>query len=327
MSQAKKSGGWGCAIAAGFVALMTWGIADSGFGMIVFMIAGGLAVYHALKAMGVLDEAAPRPKPAGPPPTRVVAAPQTFSIASLAEPAHAPPPLEPGIMAFSRNEQVVQTHANFLNNTAERWSQTLVAAHGQYDADRRVYEGQQAKLGGLVKLASATANRLDRAFPRLAGDVPAGAIQPVMPVAPKPTIFAIGDYNTRVGRITNAAGAFGRQAFSHPLLAVTALAVSAVMIAREYQRAVRELQDSHGQVRRYVEQAKGDMALLARSHDEMVAASGAIAGYVDELEVLLPWADAQLAAGAHELDADAVAKVRRIKQLAMLPQLQVARAV
>lgn len=115
------------------------------------------------------------------------------------------------------------------------------------------------------------------------------------------------------------------------MFADVALAATTAISVVQFQKLVRQMHDSHGQVATYAARSAREIAELGRAHAEIVAISQVIHLQSVELRRLLLSAEERRKAdgftGSAARNLSVKSSIRALKSFALIPRLQTARTV
>lgn len=255
--------------------------------------------------------------------------PATFSRTNLPPPPRDPPEMRNELMEFFNNDRNLSEYIGTLGPTKIEIDNALSMAVLKYNADRSLLEDQQIDLYRMAHMANRITRKAVRLFPRLSSNLTSVPSVRSLIVPRRPSIMTPADYGRRFTRISHAAANVGRNLATsgnaNPMTMVLLFAGTVAMTAVQFQRAVREMHETVGELHNYLDAAGNELDMLARAHEEMVQISDAITLQSDEVRELIPWAQQELRSRHTAPPTESL--FRRLAQFALLSQLQSSNAI
>ncbi|SRR5579862_22168 len=302
-------------------------------GIVSFAMAIGQSirfVFHALRRTRALHTL-PSLRPA------LIANNEIYSREVLPQLSDEPPELTNDIREISSNERKLLDYLRYLNELRDETHGAVRSAISCYEDARGEVEDQQLDLYRLAQIAARLAKKIRRAFPHIKADLSCVPQVRALPPPVKPRLATPGAYQTRLGQILRFWMAISRSSASggiHGVLVGNAIAFggSIASFIVLYQKTIRDMHTSAGDLRRFIASAGDTLELIGRAHLEVVAVSESVASQSEELRDLIlfaeSWFKTQKAVGSVPNRGDTVqSEFGKLCNYALLARLGAATAI
>jgi hypothetical protein len=260
-----------------------------------------------------------------------------YSKENLPPPPRDPPQLANDVREISNNERRILAYLDYLNELRDQADSVVRTAFARYEDARSEVEDQQVDLYRLAQMAAKLAKKVRRTFPQIQADLSSVPQVRALPIPIKPTLATPGAYQTRLSQILRFWMAISRSSASggiHGLLVGNAIAFagSITSFVVLYQKTIRDMHTSAGELRRFIASAGDALELLNRAYVEVVAVSESVGAQSEELRDLIlfteSWFKAQKAAGLPPSRVDTVqSEFGKLCNYALLARLGAATAI